>query len=140
MKFIKDIIFGNALTKLTNVMEEEIRAQGSGNPGGYIGGAGFDYLPKARQEELSRKIPKWIETVRTRSPFEVTIEMLKNYEVSRQLNRPDRAAAQYRLLHVLASEGLAVILNNPSNNTEASPPRSDPVRAPIQIQDAGEGN
>lgn len=105
MGFFADISFGNTLTKLTNLFEEIERTKHTH----FIGaGGGIDSLPLARQRELEKKLPKWIATVSSRSPHEVTRELLKNIKLSQNLQRHERVTAQANLLQNLVNQGIAL--------------------------------
>jgi hypothetical protein len=108
MNIFKAIAMGNALTKLTNVWE----AIGYTRETMLIGaGGGFDSLPRAMQEELAPKIPKWLATLGKHPRHIVTQELLKNARISDHLGRHAREVAQYELLQWLIEQGIAMDLD-----------------------------
>lgn len=104
MGIIDDLIFGNALTKLTNVFVEIEMTRA----GAFIGaGGGFDSLPAGRRVAIGKKLPAWLSALRKRPPADVTRELLKNMHVVHRTGNDLRSRAQARLLETLVSEGIA---------------------------------
>ena len=105
MGIFADIAFGNALTKLTNLFEEIERTKRTH----FIGaGGGIDSLPISRQRELEHQMPKWMDTISSRSQNEVTRELLKNIKLSQKFNRTERMKAQVNLLQRLVKNRVAL--------------------------------
>lgn len=104
MSIFGDVIDGMALTGLTSMCEDIQRFA----PGAPIGPQAFDALPPARRTELARKVPKWLARLRDNAPMEVTVNLAKNMQVSERLGRPERLAAQLKLLRWLAASGIAM--------------------------------
>jgi len=105
MGIFSDIIFGNAITNLTN-MFEEIELTRSTN---FIGaGGGFDALPKRKQAEYAAKTPKWLNTLEKRPRHEVTLTLVKNMTLSARSGRKLRLQAQENLLNWLVERRIAL--------------------------------
>ncbi|MCW5603911.1 MAG: hypothetical protein KIT18_05125, partial [Burkholderiales bacterium] len=105
MGIFAQIAFGNALTKLTNLEEELERSRRTM----YVGaGGGIESLPKARQKELERKFPKWIDTLQSQPSHVVTRELMKNIQLNQRVGREQRIDAQISLLKRLVSQGIAM--------------------------------
>lgn len=104
MGIIGDLLFGSALTKLTDVFVEiEMTRSRS-----FIGaGGGYDSLPARRRAVIDTKLPKWLGTLRQRPPGEVTREVLKNMHVVQRAGNGLRVQAQARMLETLVIEGIA---------------------------------
>lgn len=101
----KAIALGNALTKLTNMHEAILQTRETMLIGA---GGGFDSLPRSMQEDLARKIPKWLATLDRNPRHVVTRELLKNARLSQQFGRRLREEAQYKLLEWLIEHGHAM--------------------------------
>lgn len=107
MGFFSGMALGNALTKLTNVFEEMEHTRHTMPIGA---GGGINSLPKARQQEIERKMPNWLATLKKQPRHVVTQELLKNMKVSQQLRRAEREVAQAKLLEWLINEDVALDL------------------------------
>jgi len=108
LNIFRAIALGNALTKLTNMHEAILRTRQTM----FVGAGGsFDSLPRAMQEELVRKVPKWLATLDRNPRHVVTRELLKNARISQQFGRPLREEAQYKLLEWLIEQGHAIDLD-----------------------------
>ena len=103
MGVLGDIFFGTALAGLTSMCEDMERLR----QGAPVGASGFDALPEARRAELARKVPKWLATVRKRSPVDVTVNLIKNMHVAKQFGGAPRIAAITHLVGWLVREGIA---------------------------------
>ena len=104
MGIIDDLIFGNALAKLTNVFVEIEMTRSTSLVGA---GGGLDSLPASRQAAISAKLPKWLGTLQRRTRAEVTREVLKNMHVVQRSGNALRMKAQARMLETLVREGIA---------------------------------
>lgn len=71
-------------------------------------GGGIDSLPISRQRELEHQMPKWMDTISSRSQNEVTRELLKNIKLSQKFNRTERMKAQVNLLQRLVKNRVAL--------------------------------
>ena len=113
MGIFADIVFGNTLTKLTNLFEEIERTKYTH----FIGaGGGIDSLPISRQKELEKKLPNWMATISARPRDVVTRELLKNIKISQKFNRTERIKAQAKLLEKLIEQGIALDLETFKKN------------------------
>ncbi|WP_304526428.1 hypothetical protein [Halomonas sp. I5-271120] len=105
MGIISDLILGNTLTKLTNFFVDLSES----HKYNFIGaGGGIDSLPKHKRELYERKVEKWIETLKKHPRHVVTRELIKNMQISKSLNRMERARAQLQLLEFLINEEVAL--------------------------------
>jgi len=105
MGILGNLFTGSALTNLTSVFEEIERTRQTH----FIGaGGGFDSLPKRRQLELERKVPKWLATLQQRPAHEVTNKLLKNMQVAAKFGRQERMQAQSKLLDWLVQKNVAI--------------------------------
>lgn len=96
-------MLGNALTKLANVFEDIAVARA----GAFIGGGGIDSLPAGRQQEISKKWPRWIAAIQKHPRHVVTRELVRSMQMSQRFNREARLHAQLELLEMLVAEGIA---------------------------------
>lgn len=104
MNWLRQITFGNQLTKLTNIVEEITQRERQGSNTAPLSGDWLDARQSALYEEMDRRSKALAKHPR----HVVTRELCKNMRVSMQLGRRDRLQAQSRLLDVLVSAGLAL--------------------------------
>lgn len=104
MRFLRQIVLGNNLTKLTNIVEEMER-RGASLP---IGADRSARWPAEELKLVEAEFERRVEALSKTPRHLVTEALAKNLVLAVQMGRQARAKAVSRLLDILVSVGAAI--------------------------------
>ena len=109
MNFMRQMVLGNNLTKLANIIER-IEASGATR---YIGsGYGFESLPQLDQQRVAAEFKRRMTSLSKHPPYVITGALKGHMELSIRSGREHRLNGQGSLYEILVENGIALSVDD----------------------------